>query len=700
MATPHVTGVAALLKAQDPSRDWRALKNLILAGGDDKPSLTDTITGKRLNAHGALTCSNSTVLSRLRPTGDAPAAATGSSVLLAVLHINCALPNGDVDVTINPGGTIVTLKDDGAAPDQAAGDGIYSGQFTAGAPGVYSLSITGGETFTLNVLQTYFFQPVANSYRTIGSTNNLNFFDDDVAEITPSFPIPFGGGSFSSLFVSSNGTISFDSGFSNFFNTPLPVAGPQTLVAPFWTDLFEGNSSTQNVFWEETGSAPDRELVVEWRDVTLCCDFAFSTVKFQTVFFESKSDVLFNYADTVFGVDLVSFADHGGNATVGVQVTSTSANQFSFNEPSLDDNKALLWTTTGPDVKNPVPSITTLSPASTTVPADFTLTVNGSNFISDSVVRWNGSDRPTTFVNSGQLTAQISAADVSVAGSATVTVFTFAGGNSNPATFTVIAPVINSLAPAGASAGGPGFTLTVNGSDFASGAVVRWNGADRTTTFVNSSQLTAAITAADIAAPGTATVTVVNPGGGTSPGVAFAITDFTLSASPSSLTVSAGQSAVYTVTVTAFGGSFDNAVSLSCNLSSAVGTCSFSSPSLTPGAGSATSTLTIQTSPSAALRSPFSAPLEVPAVAFLFWMPLAAVLGAVPAGRRSRKKKILLYTLTLLLACMMLQAGCGGGGGETRSSAPPPRAPRTVTVTVTGVSGTLQHSTTTTLVIR
>src|SRR5439155_6983308 len=54
MATPHVTGVAALLKAQDPGRDWRAIKNLILSGGDTIPSLTNTITRKRLNARGAL----------------------------------------------------------------------------------------------------------------------------------------------------------------------------------------------------------------------------------------------------------------------------------------------------------------------------------------------------------------------------------------------------------------------------------------------------------------------------------------------------------------------------------------------------------------------------------------------------------------------------------------------------------------------
>jgi subtilisin family serine protease len=787
MAAPHVTGVAALLKAQAGSRDWRAIKNLILAGGDNKASVANTITGKRLNANGALTCSNSTVLSRLRPTGDIPSAATGGTVLLAVLHINCAAPAGDVDVTINPGGTTVTLKDDGAAPDQAAGDGIYTAQFTAGAPGIYTVSITGGETFTLNVLETYFFQPVANSYRTIGDTNNLNFFDDDVAQITPSFPVAFGSGSFSSMFVSSNGTISFDNAFSDFFNTPLPAAGPQTLVAPFWTDLFEGNSSTQNVFWEESGSTPNRELVIEWRDVIQfsSCDSS-ETVRFQVVFFESKSDVLFNYADVVFG-GCASFADLGSASTVGVQVAPTSSNQFSFNEPSLDDNKALLWTTTGPDVKNPLPSVTSLSPGSTSTVADFTLTVNGSNFVSDSVVRWNGSDRPTTFVNGGQLTAQISAADVSVVGTATVTVFTFAGGNSNPATFTVIgpvinsltpasasaggpgftltvdgsgfdsaavvrwngadrtttfvnsgqltaaitaadiaapgqatvtvvnpggvtsagvtfaitAPVINSLTPASASAGGPGFTLTVDGSDFISGAVVRWNGADRTTTFANSGQLNAAITAADIAAPGQVTVTVVNPGGVTSAGVTFAITDFTLSVFPTSVTVSPGQSAAYTVTATAVGGGFDNSVALSCSLSSPVGTCSLSPPSGTPGAANFfTSTLTIQTSPSATLRSPFGSHPELPALAILFWMPLAAGFAVTPAGRHSRGKKIVFSSLlALLLVGMMLQAGCGGGGGGTSSSTPPP-APRTVTVTVTGTSGTLQHSTTTILVIR
>src|SRR5580700_543530 len=80
-------------------------------------------------------------------------------------------------------------------------------------------------------------------------------------------------------------------------------------------------------------------------------------------------------------------------------------------------------------------------------------------------------------------------------------------------------PFVNQpLVPASTAPGGPGFSLTVNGTGFISGAVVRWNGSARATAFVNSSQLTVSILATDIASPSTATVTVVNPapGGGAS----------------------------------------------------------------------------------------------------------------------------------------------------------------------------------------
>ena len=57
MATPHVTGVIGLLKAQDPTRDWRALKNLVLAGAvPPTQGKIPTLTGGRLYAPNSMTC--------------------------------------------------------------------------------------------------------------------------------------------------------------------------------------------------------------------------------------------------------------------------------------------------------------------------------------------------------------------------------------------------------------------------------------------------------------------------------------------------------------------------------------------------------------------------------------------------------------------------------------------------------------------
>jgi len=75
------------------------------------------------------------------------------------------------------------------------------------------------------------------------------------------------------------------------------------------------------------------------------------------------------------------------------------------------------------------------------------------------------------------------------------------------------APTVSQLMPNSMKAAGPAFTLTVNGNNFASGAVVYWNATSHGTTFVSASQVTAAISATDIATAGTVNVYVKNPGG-------------------------------------------------------------------------------------------------------------------------------------------------------------------------------------------
>ena len=91
--------------------------------------------------------------------------------------------------------------------------------------------------------------------------------------------------------------------------------------------------------------------------------------------------------------------------------------------------------------------------------------------------------------------------------------------NFNPSTSPAVAqtvnnlvPTITSISPTWSAVGGPGFTLTVNGTNFFDGTTVRWNGSDRLTTFVNSTQLTAFIPATDLKTVGTVSITVAHPG--------------------------------------------------------------------------------------------------------------------------------------------------------------------------------------------
>ena len=252
-------------------------------------------------------------------------------------------------------------------------------------------------------------------------------------------------------------------------------------------------------------------------------------------------------------------------------------------------------------LRNPqasTPQIASLAPQFTTLggPA-FTLAVSGSNFVSGSKVRWSGSDRVTTFVSGTQLRATILAADVVTAGTVPVTVFNPDGTLSNAATFEVRnpQPTIISLSPSWSTAGGPSFTLTVDGSNFTSGSKVRWKSSDRTTTFVSGSELLAAITAADIASAGTAGVAVYTPapGGGTSNTDNFDIYPVLSSVTVSPSAVSGGASSAGTVTLSGPAPQGGALVSLSSDNTSAATVPT----SVTVGGGASSATFAIATVP-------------------------------------------------------------------------------------------------------
>jgi hypothetical protein len=125
------------------------------------------------------------------------------------------------------------------------------------------------------------------------------------------------------------------------------------------------------------------------------------------------------------------------------------------------------------------------------------------------------------------------------------------------------APVALNLIPASRGAGGPAFLLTVNGSNFVNGkSTIRFNGSDRTTTYVSTTELQTTIPASDLLVLGSFPVTVFNAAGGglsnaqnfvVNPGAAASVTVETSAngtgtvAPPESLNVG-GSITVYAIT--------------------------------------------------------------------------------------------------------------------------------------------------------
>jgi hypothetical protein len=174
--------------------------------------------------------------------------------------------------------------------------------------------------------------------------------------------------------------------------------------------------------------------------------------------------------------------------------------------------------------------------------------------------------------------------------------------------------------------------------------------------------------------------------------------DFSLALSAQSATVIAGQSASLTVSASAVGG-FNGPISLSCSQPSGV-TCSLSPATITPGSSAAKSTVKFT-----AAATPPTGGYGTPYGMTMGWLSLSGVgvLGTVFAARKDNRKRgakflkhgLLIGSFGVLALWVLFTVGCGGGSSSSNR-----QQKSTVTVMVTGTSGSISHSTPITLTIQ
>lgn len=172
--------------------------------------------------------------------------------------------------------------------------------------------------------------------------------------------------------------------------------------------------------------------------------------------------------------------------------------------------------------------------------------------------------------------------------------------------------------------------------------------------------------------------------------VAIATPDYSITASPTSATISPGQSATTTLTVTPVGG-YGGTVKFSCGTLPSGATCTFAPASVTPTSGAATSVLTITTTaPSTARLRDRSLPLQGIAWASLILLTLSP-RKLCGLNRRLARATI----LTLLLAAGLLSfSGCSSSSPSNNAPTNPgtPAGAQTITLTAADSSGSLSHA--------
>jgi hypothetical protein len=358
------------------------------------------------------------------------------------------------------------------------------------------------------------------------------------------------------------------------------------------------------------------------------------------------------------------------------------------------------------------PVLGALSPASTTAgAAAFILLLSGSGFSQNSAVTFNGNTVPCAFLSVTQLQANIPASAIVAAGNFLVAVANPGGNPTTVVSFTVNNPVPqeNLLSPASATAGSAGVTLDVNGSNFNLSSKVLVNGSVRTTTYVSATLLQTGLSTSDLLQGATLSISVSNPtpGGGTTSTMPFNVSDYSVAVPVPTVTVNAGQTAVFNLSVAPSNGTFANPISFTITGLPSGAAASFSpSATVTPGATSQAVILSVTTTAHAFSSTPYFPQFGVPFVMCLSLAGIAAAFAGMvwttseTAGLLWKQFAPRFIVAMLLIGAASLVACSTGGGASVPQVNPATGTPAgSYTITVTATSGVIAHSASATITV-
>ncbi|HEY9725652.1 MAG TPA: S8 family serine peptidase [Chroococcales cyanobacterium] len=312
MATPHVTGVASLIWAQDPTLTAQEVKERILATADPIAALQGkTLTGGRLNAYNALTNTepapgeiHGSLWNDLDSDGQWDASETplqGWTVYLDQ-NQNSQLDAGELSTVSNATGnyTFQNLTPGTYTVAQVLMPG-WQATYPTGFEYQWSASNqTGGPTFN--------WVDISN----VGTA--LSLTDDSFSEVTLPFSFSFYGQEKNTVKISSNGYLSFGSNGTTYTNAEIPNSSvPNDLIAPFWDDL--NPSAGGSVYYYYNPS--EQQFIVQYQAVPRYGSGG--SLTFETIL-DSDGSILFQYNQLNGTLNSATIGLENANGSDGVQV--------------------------------------------------------------------------------------------------------------------------------------------------------------------------------------------------------------------------------------------------------------------------------------------------------------------------------------------------------------------------------------------